>query len=803
MMQYKDFIKNKTISHKKTGFKIDNTELNPILFDFQKDLVRYSLLMGKSAIFADTGLGKCHGVDTPILMYDGTIKKVQNIKTGDVLMGDDSTPRTITSTVVGKEMMYKVTPTKGESFTCNESHILSLKLSGRHGVLKKDDIVNISIKEYLRKDKSFKHIAKLYRVPVNFGNLKVDYPYIAGIWIGDGTLSSASITSSDTEVINSWIDFGLNLGLKIRQCPVNNTTTYFISKEDKNSHIPNKAKLFLQQFINEQGKTIPHSYLISAREYRLELLAGLLDTDGYLIDGVYEILTKYEKLKDDILFLARSLGLHANSRKKINKIKSIKFTGEYYRIFISGNTHLIPCRVERKKAKKRLQKKDALKTGFKIETIGIDNYYGFTLTGNHLYLLGDFTVTHNTFMQCEWAEKVNQYTNKPILILAPLAVAEQSIQESSKLGINVNYIEKDSDVINGINITNYEKLSRFNTSVFSGIVLDESSILKDFTSSTRNTLIDQFLYTPYKLACSATPAPNDFMELGNHAEFLNVISRTEMLSKYFYHDGGDTSKWRLKGHAKDKFWEWVARWASVIRNPSDLGYDGSMFELPGLNMYEYIVESNKPNGMLLAMPAQTLNERRQSRKDSLELRCQKVCDLVTSQPNKIWLVWCDLNDESELLHKLIPESIEVKGSNTSEYKKKSMLDFANGRIKCLISKPSICGHGMNFQVCHNMAFTGLSDSYEQFYQAIRRCYRFGQREQVNCHIVISQREGNVLKNIQRKESQSKEMQLQMSEYTKKYVIDNLKTDHVNYDRSYKPNQNVIIPEWLKSEVKNG
>lgn len=233
-----------------------------------------------------------------------------------------------------------------------------------------------------------------------------------------------------------------------------------------------------------------------------------------------------------------------------------------------------------------------------------------------------------TFMQLEWAKNVFEYTNKPVLILAPLAVSSQTIEEAKKIGIDVKYCKEQSDVINGINITNYERLENFNSDEFLGIVLDESSILKSFTGKYRQMIIDNFKHTPYKLACSATPAPNDYMELGNHSEFLNQMTRTEMLSMFFYHDGGNTSKWRLKGHAENRFWEWVSSWAAIVKNPEDLGYDGSKHNLPLLNETQIIVETNNNQGTLFAMPANTLDERRQARKDSLEARCQKAYDLI-------------------------------------------------------------------------------------------------------------------------------------------------------------------------------
>lgn len=405
------------------------------------------------------------------------------------------------------------------------------------------------------------------------------------------------------------------------------------------------------------------------------------------------------------------------------------------------------------------------------------------------------TGTGKTFMQVEWAKHVHARLNMPVLILSPLAVSVQTVNEARKLGIDVNLCREQAEVVNGINITNYEKLEHFVPVSFGGVVLDESSILKSFASATRNTIINGFRETPFRLACTATPAPNDFMELGNHSEFLDAMTRTEMLSMFFYHDGSDTAKWRLKGHAEDKFWEFVASWAAILTMPSDLGYDNDGFELPPLNYNEIVVKSNSiPEGWLFAFEAQNLQERRENRRSTTKERVAVCADIVNNS-NDIHLIWCDFNIESEMLKKSIKDCVEVKGSDSPEYKEKAMLDFAAGKIKCLISKPSICGFGLNFQVCHNMSFVGLSDSFEAYYQAVRRCYRFGQTKPVNVNIITSDLEGAVVENIKRKEKDSLRMHAAMVEHTKSFVkenIDNIKT----YDRDYNPTQKIIIPSWI-------
>lgn len=393
-----------------------------------------------------------------------------------------------------------------------------------------------------------------------------------------------------------------------------------------------------------------------------------------------------------------------------------------------------------------------------------------------------------TPMQLSWAHQVHVHTGGKVLILAPLAVADQTKREAEKFGYVAKVVEEQSQCIGGINITNYEKLDRFIANEFTGIVLDESSILKSYSGKVRTAIIQNFHDVPYKLACTATPAPNDYMELGNHSEFCGVMTRAEMLSMFFIHDGGETSKWRLKGHAEDVFWQWLATFSVFVDNPNNIGYDISGYNLPPINIKEIVVDGKEPVTEKL-----TLTERRQARKDSLIDRCSAAAELVNSSDEQ-WLVWCDLNDESHKLHELINESVEVQGSDKDTHKSSSMLNFSNRDIKCLVTKPKIAGFGMNWQNCHNMIFTGLSDSYEQYYQALRRCWRFGQTEAVNVYIIISSKEGCVKENIERKQKDFQKMQSEMTELTKEITKKELKST-CRISTPYEPHETMALPEW--------
>ena len=388
-----------------------------------------------------------------------------------------------------------------------------------------------------------------------------------------------------------------------------------------------------------------------------------------------------------------------------------------------------------------------------------------------------------TAIQLEWASGVAEHTGEPVLLLAPLAVSHQTVMESLKFNIpNVHIVQDQNQIKHGVNITNYEKIHKFNAESFSGVVLDESSILKGLDSKTRELLTTSFTHTPYKLACSATPAPNDFMELGSHSEFLNIMSRAEMLAMFFTHDGGNTSKWRLNGHSRHKFWAWVASWAVVVRAPSDIGYPDDGYILPPCEITTEIVEMERDEGALFAIEAVSLNDQRASKRKSLADRVSKCAEMVNSN-NDQWIVWCELNDESTALKNAIPEAVEVRGSDTNEHKESALIGFSEGIHRVIVTKPSIAGHGMNWQNCHKIAFCGLSHSYEQFYQAIRRCWRFGQQHPVNVHVVIGEKERPILDNVSRKEKDAEKlwegvvavMQGGVSDVMKKHVAEYAET----------------------------
>lgn len=404
-----------------------------------------------------------------------------------------------------------------------------------------------------------------------------------------------------------------------------------------------------------------------------------------------------------------------------------------------------------------------------------------------------------TLMALSWADAIVRATGHNVLILTPLAVAAQFIREADKFGISAKQARKQSEVASGVTVTNYEKLEHFDLSSFGGVVLDESSILKAYDGKTRTMLIEACQQIPFRLAATATPAPNDFMELGNHAEFLGVMSYTDMLAMFFTHDGGETQKWRLKGHAEGAFWRWMCSWSVMLRHPRDLGYDVAGFDLPPLNQQQHTVDVEyKPNGdTLFPLEARTMQERIKARKDTVQERVDMAAALTPDDKPFVW--WCNLNGESEALAKAIPGAVEVRGSDSEAEKERKLIAFSNGETRVLITKPKICGFGMNWQHCADTGFVGLNDSFEQVYQAIRRFWRFGQTKPVNVHFIAAETEGAVVANIRRKEADAERMAKAMVSHMadlSSQVVRGATRDRPDYQ----PTQSVIIPEWLREEV---
>lgn len=392
-----------------------------------------------------------------------------------------------------------------------------------------------------------------------------------------------------------------------------------------------------------------------------------------------------------------------------------------------------------------------------------------------------------TFQQLEWAQKVMEHTNAPVLILAPLGVIGQTVKEGERFGYVVTEIRTtEPDMTAGIYITNYDNIDNIDPSIFSGIVLDESSILKNFNGKMRTQLIEDYQFTRYKLCCTATPSPNDTTELCNHAEFLNIMTRNEMLAMYFVHDGGSTSAWRLKGHAKQRFWDYVSTWAVMLNKPSDIGFSDDGYDLPPLNLIEEtVIMPKRDNGLLFNDTAVNATDYHKELRLSYTERLERAAQIVNDHPDENFIVWIGQDAEGKMIRQLIPDAVEVKGSDTKEYKQDKLLGFAKGDFRVLVTKLKIAQFGLNYQNCHNQIFASLDFSFEATYQGIRRSYRFGQTEAVNIYLITTDTMQNVRDSIEQKQKAFKEMQSLMTVAMSRNIKNQISLQKMEVSKEYK------------------
>ena len=416
-----------------------------------------------------------------------------------------------------------------------------------------------------------------------------------------------------------------------------------------------------------------------------------------------------------------------------------------------------------------------------------------------------------TLQQLSWARAVADYEDAKVLVLTPLAVAEQTVEEADKFSIaGVGYARDQGDVRSQIIVTNYERFEKFDPGRFAGIVLDESGIIKNREGWYRAELTEAFSDTPWRLCCTATPAPNDYAEIGQHAEFLGVMSSAEMLATFFVHDGSiraddetaGSNGWRLKRHAVQDFWRWLTSWAVVIQHPRDLGFDDPSYDLPALSIDEVLVDDgmSAPDGMLFSIETLTLSDRIRARRVTVEARVKAAVDLVLREPKEPWIVWCNLNAEADMAERMLAGvgALQVSGSDDVDVKISRLLGFKTGKPPILVSKPTIAGHGMNWQHCASAVFVGLTDSFEQVYQAIRRTWRFGQQRPVKVYFVSARSEGSVLANVRRKEVAFSRMLDAMAEHMRDFQKESVLSEGRLRCAVYDPQRAMELPSWLMS-----
>ena len=407
------------------------------------------------------------------------------------------------------------------------------------------------------------------------------------------------------------------------------------------------------------------------------------------------------------------------------------------------------------------------------------------------------TGLHKSLLALHWAQVVAAREERPVLIFAPLAVAQQFVREGEKRDIPCCYAQDRSQLTRGVNATNYDRLDHFSPDDLAGVVLDESGILKSFTGSTKRALIEFGASLRFRLCCTATPAPNDHMELGNHAAFLGIMSANDMLQRWFVNDTSEASQtWRLKGHAERSFWDWLATWAFSCSKPSDLGYPDEGFALPRLDMIKHVVDvditQDRGDTLFRIAAVGSMNLHREKRL-TLNERVEKVSEVVLGQPDEPWLIWCHANIEADALAEAIPDAIEVRGSMPAQLKERRIIDFVEGRTRVLVTKPRIAAWGLNLQHCARMAFVGVNYSFEESYQAIRRCWRFGQTRPVEIHIALAPTEAGVWDAVVRKHGQHDAMKVGMlAAMRRAHGSDEIVA------APYEPKHDGVLPKWLSA-----
>lgn len=404
------------------------------------------------------------------------------------------------------------------------------------------------------------------------------------------------------------------------------------------------------------------------------------------------------------------------------------------------------------------------------------------------------TGTGKTRMQLEFA----RFMGKNVLIVSPLAVAEQTIAEAKKMDMEVRFCAEPTGE-EGIWITNYQKLHKFSGAPYDVIILEDSSIIKNVDGATKKLLIENFTHIPFRLCCTATPSPNDIAELANHSEFLGIMKRQEMLASFFVHDSAKSANvggWRLKGHAEEAFWKWCSTWSMYMRMPEDVNCDNNGFILPPLNISTEIVEATFiPPGEMFPRLVQGIKGRSQARKTSLMDRVERAAEII-NESSEQWLVWCWLNDEGRELHKRLNDSVLIEGATPDEKRVEYAFQWQRGEKRTLITKVSQFGQGLNWQHCHNILYLGISDSWEQWHQSIRRCWRFGQKHPVNVIVVTSKAEMTVVDNVRRKEKENEKLAAAVIAINKEVQLEELIGN--NHQLEYHPTKEIILPSWLQS-----
>lgn len=811
MESYNDFLERKAQLGSRDGFA--PIFMPDCLFDFQGAMVEWAINQGRSAMFADCGLGKGQPEGAQILTPRGFVSNME-INVGDMIIGSDGSAYPLKAKYRrGMQSTYRICFSDGSDFVVDSDHLHIVRTNNdrQRGkpwrVMPTTELLAAPLR-YGGNSKS-----RNFDIPIvaPVQGRRIDHwihPYIMGVLLGDGCLTKhCTITLADLQIVDT-VRSLLPCGWTLTRMS-SSKYDYVISKDGANDRtfITELRRLGIHG-LRSRTKFIPQEYLMDAVDNRVWLLRGLMDTDGWIKD-TSQYYTTSGKLADNVLMLIRSLGgVPTRSIKHPSCMhKGTRRNGAPCHVLTFSLKTFNPFHLARKASKWNAEPRDNGRWIDRIEPLGSAMTVCLSVgSPDHSYVTENYIVTHNTLMQLVWAENVVRKHNKPVLVLTPLAVAYQTKREATRFGIDAN-VARDGKIKSGINIINYEQLHHFSSEDFAGAVCDESAILKSFDGVRRREITDFMRKMRYRLLCTATPSPNEYTELGTSSEALGHLGYMDMLSKFFRNDQGnsikptvfrhqgrsfqqldDNAKWRLKGHAEIPFWRWVCSWARAMRKPSDLGFDDGKFILPPLTEQQHEVHSNSaPDGMLFALPAFGLAEQREERRRTIQERCEYAANLV-AKTKRPAIAWCHLNDEGDLLERLIKDSVQVSGADADEAKEEKFMAFVDGKpgARVLITKDRIGAWGLNFQHCsHSVCFP--THSFESYYQSVRRCWRFGQKRPVKIDIVATEGEKDILKNLQRKANAADKMFSRLIEHMH---------ESTSIDRSLTYDKPEAVPQWV-------
>lgn len=816
---YLEFCANKRIVVPEVGF--DPGELSGPMVPFQRSATRTALKRGRCALFEECGLGKAQPKTEPVLTPTGW-RAIGELSIGDEIISQDGTVTKVNGVFPqGERDIVKVTFNDDTSALCDLEHLWNIKSDS--DVMRNRPWRTVATSAIIKSGllAASTRTTLNWRIPVvepiAFSHKELPIqPYVMGVLLGDGCFRhgrNISFTKPDKHIHDKVLNL-LPSGVILHKKPHTGESraTFWlrgIAKETIGLKNPVYIALEKEGLVGKLSseKWIPKQYLLGSIEQRSELLRGMLDTDGYASKDGYTIQysSSSKQLSDDFCSLVRSLG---GVTWTSDKIPTYTYKGEklaglrHYTTTVSLPPGIVPFSLPRKLnlCTARTKYFPYRKIASIIQAGKADCVCISVEHESKLYVTSDFIVTHNTIQSLTFAHEVAIHTGGKSLILAPLAVSKQTVREGDKFGLPIKYAQNQDQVDSRVTITNYERLASFDAKQFDCVVLDESSVLKHFASATKKNIIEAFKTTPYKLPCSATPAPNDHMELGNHSEFLNVLPSNEMLARWFINDTSHFGKYRLKGHAVREFWDWVSSWAIMAGKPSDISpeFDDSQFNLPELHVIEHCIEvdvvTGRTDGMLIRIPEMSSTSVHKERRMTLEARVAKVAELIAKEPDEQWLVWAETDYEADALAESIHGLVDIKGSHSVDKKEEALLGFTTGNPKWLLTKPKIAGLGMNFQNCARMACVSSTFSFESWYQSTRRCWRFGQLRPVDLHMIFASTEQSVMNILNHKRKEFLTMQSNMLEAARR-------RQHAKAGNGdYVPSREMSIPNWLKSEI---